>query len=276
MKSTLHNFFNISPVILKNKKYFIYDQENKKAYFDTIVKNTDVFINTKSSVQLYYRKSKKKLNEEIDISVIAIKCNDIPLLKSNLQKAIRRCKKEIAVYSAIALIILDPLHFLRRLAIIYIEDVCLMDSYPLIIWFMMAENDYTLTSYDIESLLKVVMKLSLCSHVYTPNENIEDSVNCREITHELLQNHSHCNELLALYYRLQYGGMSGDMKMLKTAIYYYITNPHKIQPMVYDDEPIQMLRKIMAESIDFHPYPHLLSIVEKQTGIEKEIIKEYI
>jgi hypothetical protein len=278
MKVNLHNFFTITTVSTPNqKKCFIYDPYKKRASFEYAPNKTDIFLNTKSSIKLYYRPPKPQNKTNIspisDISTIVVKCNDIPLLKSNLQKAIRRCNKDIAVYSAIGLLLHDPIQFLRRLPIIYIEDVCLIDSYPIVVWLMMADKDYSMTSFDIDILLKIIMQLSLCSHVCNCTEDIDYT---QELTPELLQTHPKANELLALFYRAQYGGMPGDIKMLYNAIHYYMAHPEEIQPMVHIDTQITMLRRILPESIDFHPYPHMLTMIEKQTGIDKEKIKQHI
>ena len=81
----------------------------------------------------------------------------MPLIKSNLQKAVRRCDNQIAIQSALVLIQMAPMELLRRLPIIYIEDVCLMDSYSIVVWLMMADKDYSaLKKRDIDIILNIV------------------------------------------------------------------------------------------------------------------------
>jgi hypothetical protein len=85
MKLNLHNFFAITTnPIATQKKCFIYDPYKKRASFEYSPNKNDVFLNTKSTIKLYYRppKSSNKLHISpiTDISTIVIKCNDIPLL----------------------------------------------------------------------------------------------------------------------------------------------------------------------------------------------------
>ena len=113
----------------------------------------DKYITEKLGIKLFYRCAEK----EKDITIPKIVCKySIPLVKSNLQKAIRRCDSQIAFQSTLVLLQCAPMELLRRLPIIYIEDVCLMDSYPIIIWLMMADRDYgTLKNRDIDIILNI-------------------------------------------------------------------------------------------------------------------------
>ena len=256
----------------RNKKCFIYDPATYKAFFTSKPQDTDTFVVTKSNVKLYYRFQTPKT---ITIPTINVDFS-IPLLKSNLQKAIRRCENDIAIQSALAIIQKKPMEFLRRLPIIYIEDVCLLDSYPIVVWLMMADKDYTLTTTDVDILLNIVN--SLCH--YKDYFDDREKINRKPIfSHESLQDYENCHELLALFYRSEYGGMKGDMQMLKNAISYYIDYPSKTRQTLYgwiDYAKIDTNLEILVEAIDFHPYPQMLSILSRMTQIEKDLIKEFI
>jgi hypothetical protein len=256
----------------RNKKCFIYEPENYKAFFTTKPLNSDTFIANKSGVKLYYRYHKPK---EIPIPILNVNF-PIPLLKSNLQKAIRRCDNDIAIQSSLAILQTKPMELLRRLPIIYIEDVCLLDSYPIVIWLMMADKDYTLCKTDIDILLNIVNSLCNCKEYFDYREKKE---NPPYFSHESLQEYENHSELLSIYYRSEYGGMKGDMKMLKTSIEYYIENPSKIKKTIYDSivyDKIDTNLEILVEAIDFHPYPHMLTILSRMTEINKDLIKEFI
>lgn len=256
----------------RNKKCFIYEPENYKAFFTTKPLNSDTFIANKSGVKLYYRYQRPK---EIPIPIINVNF-PIPLLKSNLQKAIRRCDNDIAIQSSLAILQTKPMELLRRLPIIYIEDVCLLDSYPIVTWLMMADKDYTLCKTDIDILLNIVNSLCNCKEYFDYREKKE---NPPYFSHESLQEYENHDELLSIYYRSEYGGMKGDMKMLKTAIEYYIENPSKITKTIYDSivyDKIDTNLEILIEAIDFHPYPHMLTILSRMTEINKDLIKEFI
>ena len=135
-QAKLDNYFKIIPKYdERNKKCFIYDPLNCKAFFDTKPEPTDKYITLKIGIRLFYREPPA----DLDITIPTIKCDyGVPLIKSNLQKAIRRRDNSIAIQSTLALIQKDPMELLRRLPIIYIEDVCLMDSYSIVVWLMMA------------------------------------------------------------------------------------------------------------------------------------------
>jgi|LauGreDrversion4_1035100.scaffolds.fasta_scaffold02598_4 hypothetical protein len=277
-QKNLHSFFSIThPTTVKHKKCFIYVPEMKSAWFDYTPMDTDIFITTKSSVQLYYR-SPVSLSKDLDIQshlLIPNQTLSVPLLKSNLQKAIRRGHNHIAIQSAIQLIHLDRTQFLRRLPIIYIEDVCLMDSFPIVIWLMMAEKHYVLTVCDIDILLHCVNSLCECKKIVSHIDVLP-----KTYSHEYLENMNIHTQLLCLYYRSQYGGMHGDMRMLENAIEYYIQNPDSIERTQYDcinyREILQMDIEILVQAIDFHCFPHMLSMLEKKTGLDKTVIKDAI
>jgi hypothetical protein len=266
-QSKLETFFSIN-FQSKNKKCFIYDHTNKTAIFTNIPEPTDKFVIQKSGIRLYIRPSitQCSLFPKIDSQY------SIPLLKSNLQKAIRRQHIDIAVTTALCLLQNDALALFRRLAIIYIEDVCLMDSYPIIIWFMMALKDYTLTNYDVNIILHIV--INLCKEMRTYDFTGKPN----PTNHALLEPLENYNVLLSLYYRSEYGGMKGDMNMLLGAIDYYSKN-NEIARTYYTDSVEKYINieiEILEESIDFHPFPHIISLLQKKTGLEKNIIKSTI
>jgi hypothetical protein len=194
----------------------------------------------------------------------------VPLLKSNLQKAIRRCENEIAIKSCLAILKKEPLELLRRLPIIYIEDVCLIDSYTIIVWLMMADKDYgNLNNMDIDIILNIVNSLCNCRDYF---HYIKNDI-CYNYSHELLQNN---DQLLAIYYRSKYGGLKGDIQMLKVATNYYLANPSEIKKTEFNSIDYSSLNgeiEILAEAVDFHPLPYMIHILNRLTFIDKETIK---
>ena len=125
MQRKLDSFFKITTAYNEStKNCFIYDPENRSAYFAYKPEQTDKYISTKCRVKLFYREPASPSPSPVFIPTIATKLN-VPVLKSNLQKAIRRHRVDIALTTTIALLQKDPTEFLRRLPIIYIEDVCL-------------------------------------------------------------------------------------------------------------------------------------------------------
>ena len=274
MQTKLDKFFEIKIQHKQNnKKCFIYDPENYKAFFESTPGPCDAYLTSKIGIKLYYRRP--SYNKHILLPKIYCKAN-IPLLKSNLQKAVRRCQTDIAIKSALAIIQRDPLELLRRLPIIYIEDVCLMDSYPIVVWLMMAEKEHPLDSNDIDILLNIVKTLCETQTYY------DDSIDYTkefELAHNNLQDLENKDSTLAVYYRSQYGGMKGDMKMLRNSVYYYSERPSEIEKTIYDCINYAELGgnlEIMPEAIDFHPFPQMIKTLVKQTNLDNNDIKECI
>jgi hypothetical protein len=165
--------------------------------------------------------------------------------------------------------------FFRRLAIIYIEDVCLQDSYSIIVWLMMSNDEHALRPTDYYIILNIVRNLCECSHVYTKPRG--DPI--YKTTHNALQHLRGQDQLLALYYRFLYGGMKGDMEMLSNAIQYYIENP--VEMVVTEYAPLDIVLEdtcltILDVAVDFHPFPHLLRYISNRTGLQKERVKNLI
>lgn len=274
MQTNLHSFFKISRIHNKNhKRCFIYEPATHKAFFtSTPIDETDTFISIKSGVKLYYRQPPPK--DQPYIPVIQTNTS-IPLLKSNLQKAVRRGCHSIAVSSALAIIQKEPMQFLRRLPIIYIEDVCLIDSFPIVIWLLMADAQYSMNNSDIHILMQIVHSLCDCSRY----DDCRDLKSNMDYTHDTLENEEGCNHLLSLHYRYMYGGLKGDMQMLKNAIEFYIANPSAVIHYSFSSTlpfEIDTNLVIMREAIDFHPFPTMLTTLHKITGIDKQTIKECI
>jgi hypothetical protein len=274
MQKNLHSFFKISRIHNENhKRCFIYDSATYKAFFaPSPNEETDTFVSIKSGVKLYYRKQQQ---QHIVLPIIQTSA-DIPLLKSNLQKAIRRGNHSIAISTALAMMQKDATQFLRRLPVIYIEDVCLIDSFPITMWLLMADARYTLTQTDICILLQIVYSLCSCSKYFEFRDN-----ECKtEYTHESLENEERFSEVLSLHYRYLYGGLKGDMQMLNTAIGFYCINPHEIVRYTFSDTllpfNIGVVVVIMKEAIDFHPFPTMITSLFKLTKIDKQLIKDCI
>lgn len=273
MQMKLNDYFKLTINHNENyKKCFIYDPSNRKAFFSITPLESDVYITCKSTIKLYYRKPTNIIAVP-DFPIINTTIS-VPLLKSNLQKAIRRQNTQIAVNSALSLIQKDKTEFLRRLPVIYIEDVCLIDSYPIVIWFMMCDKEYTLTNLDIYILLNIIHNLCVVNEFYLTHNGDKNEF---KISHEYLQNHVIADQLLALYYRTEYGGLKGDMIMLRNSIYYYYNNPTDCLSASYNLEITNILKwdkyLILNEAVDFHPFPHIIKTLVKQTGLKYEEIK---
>jgi hypothetical protein len=137
---------------------------------------------------------------------------------------------------------------------------------------MMAFKDYTLTNYDVNIILHIV--INLCKEMRT----YDLSGKSNPTNHALLEPLENHNVLLSLYYRSEYGGMKGDMNMLLGAIDYYSKN-NEIARTYYTnsvEEYINSEVDLLEESIDFHPFPHIIPLIKKRTGLEQNLIKSTI
>ncbi len=296
-QSKLDSFFMVkSNPNSVSRRCFIYNPTVCDAFFANVPdQNMDTFIACKNNIKLYLRKSDSGNGIGIVPPLLPNVLNtckggsNVPLLKSNLQKAIRRFETSVALNSALLLLQLDPVQLIRRLPIIYIEDVCLIDSLPVLIWFLMADKDYVLTLRDKWHIIGFVKNLCEVRNMYYPNdEKVEQS-----FTHEQLITETNSDCLLAIYYRSLWGGMPGDMRMLQTSIRYYIDNPDKIvkRTLYTYDELLTELESgtevhltILDEAIDFHPFPKMLTMLLKRIEDDYELppditgdtIKKYI
>lgn len=272
-QQTLHRYFTITQRSTR-KTCFVYDPENRRAFFTPHPVDGDRFLTAKAGMNLYLRRPRNPALPALRIPVMETTAS-VPLLKSNLQKAIRRGHTEEAVQSALALVQRDPTEFLRRLPIIYLEDVCLMDSYPMVVWLMMADKEYPLEDTDVDSLLQIVSCLCQCTEYYPDLDTNSMDTDTPPTTEELQEN----DILLSVYYRFLYGGMKGDMAMLQRSILYYQTHPMAIVQTTFTDIDYAKLETtvgILEEAIDFHPFPQMLTWLSRQTQLDKQEIKTHL
>jgi len=272
MQTKLSQFFTIkTDYNEKHKKCFIYDPVNSRAIFESEPLIKDEFIVKKLGVSLYLRNFIRVA--EYDFPTIQTDAK-IPLLKTNLQKAIRRGKNIIAMTTALAMLQKEPVELVRRLAIICLEDVCVMDSYPVLIWLMMTDTYYTLKSHDNYLILKMVNTFCNCTHTFDHTYTYKEIV----LNHESLQDLKRHDILLSLFYRQKYGGMKGDMEMLNSAISYYTTHYGEIVKTDLSDIDCEIPEtlEILEIAVDFSPFPFILDNIRKKTGLETGKIKEFI
>jgi len=261
---------------------FIYDPENGEATFVdsnprayTLVRSIDrIRLWVKSNNLLPFEKIKPQPNFQ----------RLIPLLKSHLQKAIRRQNTDSALSTAYTLILFDKSSLVRRLPIIAIEDVELITGTSVIVWLMMAGDSYTWCKEDVSQVLAYVERL--CStKTYLIREGSEVT-----ISHSLLatiEEDETRNEMLALYYRMKWGGTSGDVRMLEQALQTYYNNKICMQktniPLRASDLPLPEILDLdlqnpqfIPEAIDFHCFPNILKKISEISCIPTDRVKELI
>lgn len=248
------------------KKCFIYDPDHTRATFEFEPHKNDKLLTIAHDIKIYLRPPTQT-------------CSPLPviegtystsLLISNLQKAIRRREHVAALSSALALIYQAPIKLIRRLPIICVEDVVALDTIPVIVWIIMAHTSYHMTPTDHHLILQMVWTLCEIDVAYACDFHKESAPH----THQQLQHEKNADVLLALHYRTMYGGMTGDMVMLKNAINDY--KMETVYSVVQHDITLPSEIEILMEAIDFHPLSYLLVALHYKTGLDELLIKEMI
>ncbi|VVU94893.1 hypothetical protein CPAV1605_618 [seawater metagenome] len=210
------------------------------------------------------------------------KKNIIPILKSNVQKCIRRSKETKAVASAYLLLNIDPSSILRRLPIIYIEDVHLDKSFVGIVWYMIAvSKGYMLSNKDVEWILGVVSVLARNNYREKLNKQDKKSIeNIEEFISKIPKNYYQLNfnVIWALLIRHSYGGMKCDMRLILDTIKAYnikVVSEIKIEPIKITSQISSFSSKhIILPSVDFH-CTNILTLLLKKYQLDNSYFKVY-
>jgi len=207
-----------------------------------------------------------------------------PILKSNLQKCIRRGLTKTALSTAKVMIKTDFIELIRRLSIIMLEDCTLHESFNILVWMIAAYPDWQPTKCHANWLLSLVKYLSnLKVRDLYLKEEFDFKTNLKEIN--LLTN-CQKNLIYSMYFRTSYGGMKCDMLMIKYLIKLWInrfetnTNLDNIYtPIIPYTEKILNIKtnQIELSAVDFHCYPQILNLIQyKFDDYEIEDIKNAI
>ena len=256
------------------------------------------FINlTETNKYKMIKKIKNRTNKEINSYWILYSCGNesskwtpktinsdlkwsTPILKSNLQKAIRLMDIDHAIQSTLQLAIIDPGALLRRLPIIAIEDVTLIKGTNVIIWLMMQNKNF-LYIKEIQFIIKYVMALCYLEQTFHNDEHLSLS-NANFNFQSILNNASNnnCNEVAAVYIRYVYGGMHSDLIMLQRSIIVFSNNKIEDAMNLVDNynipTTIDFKYKLLSSAIDYHPCPWILNFIQKKSNLTKDRIKYLI
>lgn len=142
----------------------------------------------------------------------------IAVVKSMLQKAVRRRRQSAACRLAYELYRISPTELLRRLPIIIIEDSALHPSYPVLVWLMLAVSK---GFHPPPSLVAFVLQLTIDTALVRTRdyagfaENVAIETNMIDIAR--LPQGIGRDLVASLLLRASFGGMPGDMEMLSQA-----------------------------------------------------------
>lgn len=222
---------------------------------------------------------------------LEMKVMNISLLKSQLQKCVRRKHTDLAILTAWTFMKLDFEQFIRRIAIIMNEDVFLhIKILPVITWITSA------VSHGYKPSLKVIMWLlgivkALCeTSVYDPFlignvKKYERMFDYTDISTTQLKD-DEINFLYSLLFRRSFGGLHNDVNMMNNSLYEwherfingyeYKFNQNTNFKIDYVVPPIdrQMTyNDIIIPSMDFHVCPTIVEIIFSRF---ENILNEYV
>ena len=181
------------------------------------------------------------------------------ILKSNLQKSIRRNLPNTALTTAIKLLQIKggSLLLLRRLCIIIVEDKLknikeILESYKLLIWIMSSEYGPKGWKNWILGLIKTICKFE---YLYLDHNK---SIN-------IWYNNDYSNYFMIRSY---FGGMKGDMRLLQNVAKYINESLSEISDEIII-EPIKNIKiidkiNILKSAVDFHCMPNMLNNIKSK------------
>ncbi len=216
------------------------------------------------------------------------------VLKSNLQKAVRRGRVEAAVATAFQMACQgseDLTELLRRLPIILLEDT-LLNSKVLArwVWWMLAVSKGWILS-DVEWKRLLADLAFVASQRGTPFRegglcfDCEAPLPCFKIL-EVAEEGKRVG-LFAVWIRSQWGGMAGDMNMLRGLALDWLRRPEEDwvrggvlrgppHPLLPTFPIFDLAAHALDEAVDFHCCPGMLKDFAEQTGADEVEIKRAI
>ena len=144
----------------------------------------------------------------------------VPVLKSMLQKNIRRRRPLPAVRVAMELADKSYGDLVRRLPIMVLEDSILHPDFPLLVWLMVAESKgFKPPQQLMIKLMRIVFEIASCpikDPILSDDESTEDVVGGDETDADLTDALGQDCEMMlrAMLLRVSYGGMKCDTEML--------------------------------------------------------------
>lgn len=209
-----------------------------------------------------------------------------PLLKSNLQKQIRR--KDInAVATCDLMLELNDFECLRRLSVIASEDCEMTKETANIVWLMAATSKGFILSnihrYFILFYVGNLVNSKICRR-YELSTHQDLHNNCDIRIHEILSSNYINKEILAgIFFRTSYGGLDGDTAMILNLCKEILTANRPLEnilPLFNPKIPITL--KFSEACVDFHIYPSLCEeiyndlVTNKVLNIDIQTIKSVI
>jgi hypothetical protein len=216
-----------------------------------------------------------------------IGAKDIPysvsLLKTALQKSVRRCEVDKALSICKSLLDKDDRACLRRLMVIVLEDGLLLPNYDklAILTDRVRQKGSSLTEEDKTLVLTMVADLTRCEWRDFDKNNPDYS---KEYKLARLEDEG-LALINAINYRVRIGGWKDDMEMLRNYAKVWNKrfaegswNIEKLKSyftgevIEYADVPYASIEDIPIQAIDFHSYP-ISKILLKKPYVSQMIRK---
>ncbi len=205
-----------------------------------------------------------------------IKYNNISLLKSHLQKCVRRQLTDKALKTSWHMIKMDLNEFIRRLPIIMIEDVQLHESMTTLVWLMSAiSKGYEPSESQIHWVMGLVK--FLCEHPTFDRPDCDSghgksSGSVPQLIKKIDESDASIQQkdiLYSMLFRQAYGGMKGDMNMFYNYTEEWLhrfengNNVPSTEILPYNPDNLTDLdlSELEISAVDFHCFPRLLTMI---------------
>ena len=271
----MEKFLGISPL-----KRIYFCRDDKSTFFTNECPQDCVFFGVvhvkfipgcECDIYIYHRSA-----EESSMFEIPTRSRNVHLLKSLLQKSIRRGCVSVAQRSARDLMLESPIELIRRLPIIMIEDTTVFHEIVDLVFDLLCGR-----MLDISRPLKYVSMLAHTKKRYVPNSK-SVSFSKKTLFDKCIK---HINEppsmvAFALLLRASYGGMQGDVNMLVHAAQLVMDKKMSIETLDSEectfsfDTRILNLTDWIIDAVDFHCCSNILTYAADKTGMDPTTVKK--
>lgn len=207
---------------------------------------------------------------------------DAAPLISNFQKCVRRQLVEPALATAKQLLAQDPATFLRRLAIVLLEDALLQPSvYAQVAWLSAAiGKKYTLTVDDVQVIMDAIVTALEASERYDLHAEVEGAASDERYWLSS-EPETVKSAYVGIRLRALAGGMKGDAAFMERLARRILAMQLQFQSEVSTVDPEDIPEFTVSEhmqtaAIDFHCCPQLLEIVRLEAGLKASVVQEAI
>jgi len=202
----------------------------------------------------------------------------VPVLKSILQKGIRRRRPLPSVRVAMELADKSFGDLIRRLPIICLEDSFLHHEFPFLIWLMVAHSkEYIPTQKLVIRLFRIVFEIASCpwkDECVEPEEShdqADDDNFSLTLSSDLLHADPECDLMLrAMLMRKKYGGMACDLKMMDTFVRLW---SHRYTKQKVDPN-LLVACETKCDGISWQVLPQFLHPVDKSLLVVTLLVQE--